>query len=503
MRSLETSLMLVDVGVLIWFLTGRASRGLIRVLSATAILVMAVQILVEGHRWQMYPAYLVTVWLALSSTWPRKRRLAVSASLAGMGCLLASAVLCLVLPVFELPQPTGPFKIGSVTRHLVDTSRVDLFGNGPGAHRELMVEVWYPAQGYGPARYYCSRSEMPFKKEQLALVRTHAAEGVPIAGTPGRYPVLIFSPSWQGRRYQNTFQFEDLASHGFVVVAMDHPYGTELVVLPGGRNVKTKLGDWIDFSSAKALEASLRVDEGELQVRTADVRFVLDTLERLDRHDPTGLLTGHLDLSRVGIFGHSFGGAVAAEACRVDHRFQAGIDLDGCLFGDVAKKGIEQPFLFITGEGRPAESIPLMGSQDPRSLAQAFYHQDASNVRDSLVKYGGYILHIRGASHMSYCDSPLFSPIRRLTGAGPIKASRGMSIVNKYTLAFFNRYLNGQSEAVLQGPAREFPEARLEVWQRREREFTLHSSGLPREVTRSGDIAFDTSIATRRSDRGE
>jgi pimeloyl-ACP methyl ester carboxylesterase len=472
MRSLESALLVGNLMILAWCITARALTSSFRLLSVAALLLAIIQVVVEGYRWQMYPAYLVTAGLFLTRTWPGRARRGIWTSVAGLGCVLGSATLCIVLPVFEFPRPTGPFAIGSVTRHLVDPAREEPLARKPGAHRELMIQVWYPAERSGPAHFYCSRAEMPFKKEHLSRVKTPAAEGVPIARSPGRFPVLIFSPAWKGRRYQNTFQAEELASHGFVVVGLDHPYGTEITVFPDGRSIKTTLSDvFLDFSSQEALDARLRVIECQLRIRTADVRFVLDTLERLDRNDEAGLLAGHLDISRVGIFGHSFGGAVAAEACRLDPRFRAGIDLDGCLFGMTAKEGVIRPILIVGGEDSPppTEALPLTSSLSPQSLGLAYFHANERTLIHSFEEFGGYVLQIRGTSHANFCDSPLFSPIRRLTGAGPINANRAMKIINDYTLAFFNQILNGESEALLAGPALQYPEARLEAWQPRER----------------------------------
>ena len=140
---------------------------------------MISQIKVEGHRWQMYPAYLVTAWLFLSSIWPRTAELGMWTGVAGLGCLLGAATMGTILPVFEFPTPRGPFVIGTVSRHLVDMNREETQGDRPGAHRELMVQIWYPAERRGPGEAYRLRRELPFKKEHLALVRTHAAAGVP------------------------------------------------------------------------------------------------------------------------------------------------------------------------------------------------------------------------------------------------------------------------------------------------------------------------------------
>jgi len=412
----------------------------------------------------MYPGYFVIVWLFLAFTWPRVARPGVWTSLAGLSCLLGSAALCKVMPVFEFPRPTGPFPTGSVTRHLVDSNRQEIQGTRPDAHRELMIQVWYPAADPGPGQFYCSRVEMPLKKKQLSLVRTHAATGVPFAVAPGRFPVLVFSPSWTGGRIQNTFQAEELASHGFVVVGIDHPYGTHRTLFPDGRLIKSVLRAWLDFSSDSKYQASLRFVNDQLRVRTADVRFVLDTLERWDRLDPGGLLTAHLDTARVGIWGHSFGGAVAAEACRQDARFRAGADLDGALFGESAAAGVEQPFLVMSSEGLPPTTSELANSSGPKHRELAFLDRDYRNIRRSFATYGGYFLRIQGASHMNFCDSPLYSPLKRLTGAGPIDVGRAMRIINEYTLAFFNQHLNGRPDELLVVPSREYPEVQFDSW---------------------------------------
>src|SRR5262249_43974891 len=208
-------------------------------------------------------------------------------------------------------------------------------------------QVWYPAEWAGPGRPYRTPAETEFKKRHLALVKTNAATGVPVASAQARYPVVIFSPAWTGRRNQNTVQAEELASHGFVVVGIDHPYGTDLTIFPDGRMARTTLGDFLDCATDETVQESVRTAEAQLRIRAADVCFVLDELERLDRSDLQDILTGRLDTSRVGIFGHSFGGAVAAEVCLIDARFQAGINLDGLIFGEPTRQRIGKPFLFL------------------------------------------------------------------------------------------------------------------------------------------------------------
>jgi hypothetical protein len=71
---------------------------------------------------------------------------------------------------------------------------------------------------------------------------------------------------------------------------------------------------------------------------------------------------------------------------------------------------------------------------------------------------------IRGTTHRNYSDSPFFSPLKFLTGAGAISTDRAVQIINQYTLAFFDKTLKGQSEPLLAGVSPDFPEARLELW---------------------------------------
>ncbi len=466
MQRLEITLVVMNVSILLWCLFARGRPVWARTAATVALVLAAIQIMFEGHRWQFYPAYIVTAWLVLTLISKRSRSRDLWTIGAGIGGMLVSAVLCSVLPVFRFPTPTGRFPVGTVSRHLVDTSRQETQNSQPGLHRELMIQIWYPAEHHGPGEHYRPRSEMPLKKQHLSLVRTHAASGVPIARKPGRYPVLIFSPAWTGSRKQNTFQVVELASHGFVVVGIDHPYMSGLTVFPDGRVIKTKLDVWLDFSSAESFAESSRVVEDQLRICAADARFVLDTLEGLAENDPAGLLTGHLDTSRVGIFGHSFGGAVAAEACRLDPRFRAAIDLDGCLFGESASAGVEQPFMVMSSQGLPPTASELANSTGERHRYFAFVDRSERMIRRKLEANGGYFLRIEGTRHMNFCDSALYSPLERLTGAGPIDVNRAMRIINDYTLAFFNEFIIDRHQALLSGPAPQYPEAKFLRWTR-------------------------------------
>ena len=257
-------------------------------------------------------------------------------------------------------------------------------------------------------------------------------------------------------------QVEHLVSHGFIVVGMDHPHSSELVVFPDGRVVHGDPDQGEDYSSEPKFRTFLRTGERRLPSRVDDVHLVLDSLEEWNYRDPEGILTGRMDLTRVGIFGHSFGGAVAAESCRSDVRLRAGVDLDGLLFGQSAKLGVDRPFMFFTEDldSSPANlSIPDSPAGRKNEVAQ----MHRASIRRTLELAEGYSLVVRGTSHKNYCDSPLFSPFRDLTGAGPIDPRRAFQIVNVYLLSFFRHVLLGAPEPLLRGPSAAYPEVTIEI----------------------------------------
>jgi alpha-beta hydrolase superfamily lysophospholipase len=148
---------------------------------------------------------------------------------------------------------------------------------------------------------------------------------------------VLFSPGFGVPSSNYALLLDDLASHGYVVLAIDHPYEAPLV-FPGGRLVPPTLGD------------NGRDNTRTPPVRLRDARFVLDHLAALDRH---GALAGRLDLTRIAMIGHSQGGATAASLMLADHRVAAGADIDGSLRGRVERVALDRPFLLVRADRGP------------------------------------------------------------------------------------------------------------------------------------------------------
>jgi predicted dienelactone hydrolase len=213
---------------------------------------------------------------------------------------------------------------------------------------------------------------------------------------------------------------EDLASHGYVVVGFDAPYRTSQVVFPDGRLFARTPENNLELVSGQDL--TLRANK-LLAAWTGDTGFVLDRLARLNA-DATSKFTGRLDMTRVGVFGHSFGGATAAQFCSQDSRCKAGIDVDGSLQGSVIQAGIHKPFLFL-----------LSGQGDFSSDAEVRQIMaDIQTVYDSLPEDGRLRITIRGANHFTFSDdgallkSPLLRGLLRVFGVLRIDGRRQLAV---------------------------------------------------------------------------
>ncbi|MET9241227.1 lipase [Nonomuraea sp. NPDC003709] len=350
-----------------------------------------------------------------------------------------------------LPAPTGPHPLGTVSLHLVDRSRPDPLAGGH-TPRELMVTLTYPARttaGHPVAPWIEPKAGREYLREQglsagaVLLPLTHGHEGAPADRRLGRLPVVLYSPGNDTPRSINTMVVEELASRGYVVGTLGHTFDG-VVQFPGGRVVASAP----DGPATGPLIAEQRI---------ADTRFVLDRLTELNRGGnpdaerrrlPAGL-RGLLDLGRVGMFGHSAGGATVASAMFEDPRIKAGLSLDGPVAGPVVTAGLDRPYMLMEATKARPENLPDLAT---------FW----SRLR-------GWKLAVRaeGAEHASYTDLEVIiaqaAPALDLSAAqvaeqiGTLAPARAVAIQRAYPLAFFDRHLRRKGH-LLDRPSRRFPE---------------------------------------------
>ncbi|MGA6163298.1 alpha/beta hydrolase family protein [Amycolatopsis magusensis] len=353
-----------------------------------------------------------------------------------------------------LPAPTGRYPVGVTEVHLVDHARQDPWV--PGAVRELMVTIRYPAlPSRKPVAPYLSPgvAEVASEEDAAALgidpgrldyeFATHARAGAPAAGWQ---PVLLFSPGGKQSRALGTAQAEELASQGYVVVAIDHTHEAVAVEFPDGRVARHAMPP-----------SSVEVSRLMMATRVQDTRFVLDQLEVLARGGKPGLPPGlgrAMDLSRIGAFGHSAGGFTAGETMVIDRRVDAGVNLDGSMayhqgnrdFGRVADEGLDQPFL-------------LMSAGDHSAVSDLSWQEFVRHQRGWLRR-----LHLPAGEHFSYTDHQSLVPRLGLDPAavapflGTVDAGRSMTAQRAYLTAFFDEHLRHRPQPLFDGPSPQHPD---------------------------------------------
>ncbi|WP_228002296.1 alpha/beta hydrolase family protein [Nocardia australiensis] len=342
----------------------------------------------------------------------------------------------------SVPAPTGPHPVGVTELHMVDPNRVDPWDSG--RRRELMVQVWYPAESSpesspassvdpwmplgGRQAQHTYLTELGVPESSWELAPSHSYRDRPARSDQGRFPVLINSPGMGDTTGWSTAQTEDLASHGYIVVALNHTHEAFAVEFPDGRVEHTV----VPLDSPQEVLRDLL-----LPTRVADARFVLDQLAAIAAQQPSAAgrvlptrLAQSIDLSQVGMFGHSLGGSTTIQAMHDDPRIAAGVNLDGPVLGSVAVEGTDRPLLMLASESSPWFGQP---GWEP-------YWTNNTGLK--------LPLRVAGTEHMSFCDQQAILPQVAAAGllaadtktkaVGTIDAQRSIDLQRTYLRAYFD-----------------------------------------------------------------
>ncbi len=420
-----------------------------------------------GPYWQLIPLYVgvaLSVFLLRRSRLQRTDRLRWLAGTAMVCLLLLTCGFTWVLPMFSLPKPTGPYATGTRVEHLIDPVRMETHVAGLARRREIMVQMWYPATpNHEPLASYRRGSETTWLSSYMGVLRTHSYENAAVATSGAPFPVLLFNPAWAGHRTQNTYQVEDLASHGFIVVGIDHTYNSGPVAFPDGRVIQPTDGHDISDFEATTVEQQYAFGAKEVDIEAADDVLVLNTLSAANS-DSRSPWFHRVDADDAGAFGHSFGGAVAAEVCYQDPRVKAALNEDGWMFGEVATHGLDKPYMVMNDDGQPITAAELQSKDAQTRRESKLTEMDIENLNHTLRTFGGYMLTLRGSRHFDFSDRPLYSPLRRLTDAGTISPQRAHEIVEAYTRQFFEHTLQGKPAPLLAANDSPYKEVQFENW---------------------------------------
>lgn len=389
--------------------------------------------------------------------------------------LLALATTALLAqtpsPAFELPAPTGRLPIGTTRWVVTDTSRDEIFA--PGKKRDVEVVAWYPRSaaatgatapyirdGMEEVLSFARLAKLGDAFNGLASVKTHAIVDAAPAATPARFPVIVFQHGYTGLPSSHTALMEDLASHGWAVLNVIHPYeatgatladGT-LVTFTDDKNamrsgIMDVLNEWgpegptMDKIVAATHEgdketlmrgylAMLKNTDQVVKRWTLDARYALD---HLPSAGAGGRISRKLDLGRLGVAGHSMGGVAGAQLCVEDRRCKAALNLDGIpQYGTMIDTPMPAPFLMVYSAraGRAGASDVIY-----RRSASKYYRVD---VKDTL--------------HLDFTDMNYWGgPLRQRGAYGRIDPARAAEITRMVVREFFAQEILKQPSAFLAG----------------------------------------------------
>ena len=396
----------------------------------------------------------------------------------------------------SLPAPTGTYGVGRVSYTLTDESRPESLSTTPGARRKIMVFVWYPTdrkttEGMKAVPYLpdfdkvlpkLSPSDISgmfrpstFRGIDL-LPQTNVVENAPIAPGKQQFPLLLFSHGWGNPTFLYTAELGDIVSHGYIVVAVDHPYDTAYTRFPDG-DVILFAQDRFDEETKKPDGLSNYAKE-RVEVMGDDNKFALtEILKYANTPSLNAPFYKRVNEHAIGAFGHSIGGLAAARTCQIDTRVSACMDQDsndyrGSPFVVTPLDQTEkQPFLLFVVSSADLWSPATVNPSDADLAAQkmtrpeytALIKKNQTNETDQLagITGGSYrvmLFNLPGFIHRSFTDQTLLD----FTGDREGNNFHNFQVAQAYILAFFDKYLKGDHNAVLDSQTPIDPRAKVE-----------------------------------------
>ncbi len=414
--------------------TWRRDRLVIRLVETGALALCLV--FSAAQKWRFVPALcllaLLLVIAALAWLIGRKKESGVKKPAGAIvGCLLCVLLFCILLvPAFVFTDynglpVSGTHPVGEAAAILIDASRTDPFEQD-GSAREMPVHFYFPTDG--------------------------GAE---------TYPLIVFSHGAFGYYQSNTSTYTELASNGYVVAALDHPHHAFFTQDTDGKMVlvdRKFISTALNLNSIADREAQYALYREWMGLRVPDMSFALDAIKTavqtgmtdeswfMTDKDAEGIRTvlSMTDVSRIGLMGHSMGGATAVEIGRERDDIAAVADLDGTMLGEYL--GVENGEMLVSDTPYP---IPVLDfnnwesySDNQEYLAEGYRYPNTEVIGHAA---DGFAVAIRDTGHMDFTDLPLLSPtLGKLLGSGERSTEETMTIVNSLVLSFFNCYLKGE-----------------------------------------------------------
>lgn len=445
---------ILSIGTLFFYKRGK--KVLISLTLINAVLIGG-HMFFWGFRVNLIPSYLLISAAIVISVYhlvrkpkiERAKKSFVKSIMIGGGIVtlvLVSLIGIYLFPNFKLPEPTGNYAVGTMSLELMDVNREEPCTQDNSDHRKLMIQIWYPA-------YAGNEGEIQTYPVQVAEalnsvlkvpdwlfgyfsnIRTHTFLDAKILPLDEKYPIIVFSPGNNSTRFQNMAVVEELVSSGYVVIGVDHPYTSNDVLFTDGSTA---------YRSEGHLDVESQIDfyEKEIDIRAEDLQYVMHYLREGQLTEKVAEIVKQIDFDRIGMLGHSYGGATIVEAMAREPYVKVGVSYDGGLWGRAVEEGITQPLLYMSA----SQTLDYMNDT---SAAKAETHSFVTSVFENLEKLQEkssdnflFVL-FEGYNHYSFTDIPLISPLFQS------KNETVMTTI-QYTKAFFDRYLKDTESPTIQ-----------------------------------------------------
>ncbi|MFT5253795.1 MAG: hypothetical protein ACI87N_002845 [Flavobacteriales bacterium] len=458
MRFFEITLSIIAI-VLPFFISTQKGRLSTNSLFAIISIALLLQATFEGFRWQIFPIYLVNLVLIFcliknysffKGNWLRKGMSFLTLFLlVGFSLLTAT-----ILPIFELPTPTGQYTVGSQYLHFVSEEEEEIITKDSADKRAFPIKVWYPAKVENePKETYLNEGERTGFALKYGLpknifnyldkVETHTFSKPAVAS--GKFPVLLFSHGYYSKASGYYALIEEIVSHGFIVLNLNHTYESAGALFPDGtiklfdlaydkQHNNQEMGEmsWNAmqaYQKANNQQEKLVAIENTLRNYVAvniterwakDIRMLVN---ELPNWETTTFLNQHIDTSKIGVFGHSQGGSAAGQALLEEQKIKAGISIDGVQWGKMIDTSFSKPFLHLTSDW-PASHPDFNEHAYRNGSSEDFYQAKISN-----------------SGHSSFMDIPLMVNLKLINEAGSIEPQKALEITADIVITFFNKYL--------------------------------------------------------------
>ena len=354
-----------------------------------------------------------------------KTRTVVFRAIGTLLLVFLTLIPALVFPQHRLPRVTGNHAVATANYTYIDKSRIETFTN-TGENRKVNVEFWYPADA-----------------------------GQLVDGSK-KYPLVVFSPGSFGTKTSNTSSFMELASNGYVVCSIDHPYHALFTVGAYGHLVTMDPGFYqevVDVNNGKYDEATaFQLEKKWMQLQTADINFVLDTVLTNAQDNQAEVVYQLIDPGKIGLMGHSLGGESSAQVARERNGIGAVVNLDADLGGEYVDY-VNGKYV-LNDSVYPVPILTVLSDSMVRLISAIPDAKDVVAVEHvSASAPNAYEVHIAGTDHQSLTDLPLVSPLLVYVMTSSVKKAGGGETADKYdviekmnglVLTFFNAYLKGE-----------------------------------------------------------